>query len=268
MLSMGAEIDQRTWATNYAWRELYGGLWNKKLPYKIKRTLFRCAECGASLTGLTALPFHDRDYLRLQRCLEKKFHGLMLGTASWEGPDHIRTLSSRQVWKRWRLASPAYELCVQRLRWSQSLHVMHIVYAVGLADCTSNRTTHSWRAFTCILRQMVMRSEYWQTCRRWLSSLSGPSRLQTLNWSLVTSSVWRSRLNEWFLSLDLRQFRAAFFTQTVAPCRVELSDDEGDDDLEGNNENYKCTLLDEDGWNVVNVGRRHERSLNINVTHR
>ena len=42
--------------------------------------------------------------------------------------------------------------------------------------------------------------------------------------------------------------RAAFFTQTVAPCRVELSDDEGDDDLEGENENYICTLLDEDVW--------------------
>ena len=28
----------------------------------------------------------------------------------------------------------------------------------------------------------------------------------------------------------------------------ELSDDEGDDDLEGENENYICTLLDEDGW--------------------
>ena len=35
------------------------------------------------------------------------------------------------------------------------------------------------------------------------------------------------------------------------------------------NENYICTLLDE-GWmgNVVNVGRRHERSLHINITHR
>ena len=49
------------------------------------------------------------------------------------------------------------------------------------------------------------------------------------------------KLNEWFPSLDLRQFRAAFFTQTVAPCRIELSDDEGDDDLEGENENYICT---------------------------
>ena len=34
----------------------------------------------------------------------------------------------------------------------------------------------------------------------------------------------------------------------MAPCRVELSDDEADDDLEGESENYICTLLDEDGW--------------------
>ena len=81
MLSMGAEIDQRIWATNRAWRALYGMWWDKKVPYKIKRTLFRGAVCGASLTGLTALLLHDRDYLRLQRCLEKKLRALSLGTA-------------------------------------------------------------------------------------------------------------------------------------------------------------------------------------------
>ena len=63
-----------------------------------------------------------------------------------------------------------------------------------------------------------MRSDYRQTYRRWLFFLSGLSRLQTLNWNLLTSSVSGSKLNDWFLSLDLRQFRA------VAPCRVELSD--------------------------------------------
>ena len=57
-----------------------------------------------------------------------------------------------------------------------------------------------------------------------------------------------SKRNEWFIGLDLIQFRAAFFTQKVAPCRVELSNDEGDDDMELENENYICTLLDEDGW--------------------
>ena len=73
---------------------------------------------------------------------------------------------------------------------------------------------------------------------------------QVANVEVEFGDVFRlgSKLNEWFLSLDLRQFRAAFFTQTVAPCRVELSYDEGDDDLEGENENYICTLLDEDGW--------------------
>ena len=78
---------------------------------------------------------------------------------------------------------------------------------------------------------------------------------QVANVELEFGDVFRlgSKLNEWFLSLDLRQFRAAFFTQTVARCRVELSDDEGDDDLEGENENSICTLLDEDGWEC---GRR------------
>ena len=97
MLSMGAEIDRRIWATNRAWRELHGMWWNKRVPYKIKRTLFR---------GRGAW--------------KEKLRALMRGTASWEGQDHMRTLSSRQVWKRWRLAPPAYKLCVQRLRWYQS----------------------------------------------------------------------------------------------------------------------------------------------------
>ena len=48
---------------------------------------------------------------------KKKLRALMLGTAFWEGQDHSRTLSSRQVWERWRLAPLACELCVQRLRW-------------------------------------------------------------------------------------------------------------------------------------------------------
>ena len=115
MLPMGAEIDHRIWATNRAWKELYGMWWDKRVPIRRKRTLFRGAACGASLTGFIALLLHDRDYCRLQRCLEKKLRAPMLGTVSWEGQYHIRTLCSRQVWQRWRLAPPAYELCVQRL---------------------------------------------------------------------------------------------------------------------------------------------------------
>ena len=213
MLSMGAEIDQRIWATKSAWRELYGMWWNKRAPYHF--------------SFMTETTFDCRDAWRKSSVL------------SCSAPDHIRTLSSRQVWKRWRLAPPAYELCVQRLRWHcQRARTSCTSSAVGLAECTSNRTTHSLRAFVCILRQMVMRSSL--------------ADLQTLafvpEWAEQVANVEMSKLNEWFLSLDLRQFRAAFFTQTVAPCRVELSDDEGDDDLEGKTENYICTLLDEDGW--------------------
>ena len=85
MLSMGAEIDQRLWATNRAWKELYGMWWDNMVPYKIKRTLFRGAVCGASLTGRTALLFHDRDYLRLQRCFD--------GSCNWKTGGNWRQCS-------------------------------------------------------------------------------------------------------------------------------------------------------------------------------
>ena len=73
---------------------------------------------------------------------------------------------------------------------------------------------------------------------------------QTTNVEEDLGDVFRSssKRNEWFTGLDVRQFRAAFFSQKVVPCRVELCDDVGDDDLEGENENYICTLLYEDGW--------------------
>ena len=77
-----------------------------------------------------------------------------------------------------------------------------------------------------------------------------------------------SKINDWFLSLDLRQFRAAFVTQTVAPCRVELSDDEGTTIWKVRMKTTSARCLMRMVGTVVNVGRRHERSLHINVTHR
>ena len=222
------------------------------MPDKIKRTLFCGAVCGAALTGLTALLLHGRDYLRLQRCLEKKLRALMLGTASWKGPDHVRTPSSRQVWKRWRLAPPAYELCVQRLRWYQSIAREPARHA-HLLCCWFGRM--HFESHDTLIERLRLHREGNGYAKRVLGDLQTlafvPERAeQVANVELEFGDVFRlgSKLNEWFLSLDLRQFRAAFFTQTVAPCRVELSDDEGDDDLEGENGNYICTLLDEDGW--------------------
>ena len=71
--AMLSVIDLRMWATNCDWRELYDMWWNKTVPYKIKRTLFRGAVYGSSLTGLTALLLHDRDHLRLQTLCVQRF---------------------------------------------------------------------------------------------------------------------------------------------------------------------------------------------------
>ena len=213
----------------------------------IKRTLIR----GGFLRSLTHGPhctlLYDRDYLRLQRCLEKKSSALSC-SASWEGPDHIRTLSSRQVWKRWRLAPPAYELCVQRLRWYES-----IAREPHLLCCWFGRL--HFESHETLIEGLRLHPEANGHAKQLLADIQTlafvPERTQQVaNVEMEFGDVFRlgSKLNQWFLSLDLRQFQAAFFTQTVAPCRVELSDHEGDDDLEGENENYNCTLLDEDGW--------------------
>ena len=239
--------------------------WNMKVPYKIKRTLFRGVVCVASLTGLTALLLRDRDNLRLQRCLEKKLRALMLGTASWEGPDHTKTLSYRQVWKRWRLAPLAYELCVQRLRWYQSIAREPARHA-HLLCCWFGRThfeSYSLRAFACILRQMGY-------AKRLLADLQTLAFVpewaeQVANVELEFGDVFRlgSKLNEWFLSLDLRQSRAAFLTQTVALLRTM----KGTTIWKGRKKTAFAQCLMRMDGNVVNVGRRHERSLHINVTH-
>ena len=136
----------------------------------------------------------------------------------------------------------------------ESPHVMHIFYAVGLAE------RMHFESHDTLIEGLRLHPEANGYTKRLLADLQTLAFVpewaeQVANVELEFGDVFRlgSKLNEWFLSLDLRQFRAAFFTQTVAPCRVDLSDDEGDDDLEGENENCICTLLDEDGWEC---GRR------------
>ena len=151
----------------------------------------RCAEPPSRAS------LHDRDYLRLQRCLEKSSarscserpHGKDKAT---KGPSALAKCGKSGGWRLLH-TSFVYKGSDGTRALPESPHVMHISFVVGLAERASIRTTHSLRAFACILRQMVMQSDHWQTYRRWLLFLSRLSRLQTLSWSLVTSSVWRAR---------------------------------------------------------------------------
>ena len=243
--------------------------WNKKVPYKIKRTLFRGAVCGASLTGLTALLLHERDYLRLQRCLEKKLRALMLGAASWEGPDHIRTLSSRQVWKRWRLAPPAYELCVQRLRWYQSIAREPARHA-HLLCCWFGRM--HFESHDTLIEGLRLHPEANGYAKRLLADLQTLAFVpewaeQVANVEMEFGDVFRlgSKLNEWFLSLDLERLSSRRQWHLVESSSVMMK---GTTIWKGRMKTtFAHCLMRMDG-NVVNVGRRHERSLHINVTHR
>ena len=209
------------WATNRALRELHGMWWNKRVPYKIKRTLFRGAVYGASPTGLTALLLHDRDYLRLQRCLEKKLRALILGAACWDGQGHIKTLCSRQVWIRWRLPPPACELCVQRLRWYQSIAREPVRHA-HLLRCLLGRM--HFETHDTLSHGLRLHPEANRYAKRLMADLQALAYVPewaepAANIESELGDIFRfcSNQNEWFFSQDLRQLRAAFFTQRVAP---------------------------------------------------
>ena len=137
-------------------------------------------------------------------------------------PDHIRTLSSRQVWKKWRLAPPAYELCVQRLRWYQSI-ARELAGQAHLPCCWFGRLY--FESHDTLIEGLRLHPEANGYAKRLLADLQTPAFVpdrveQVANVELEFGDVFRlgSKLNEWFLSLNLRQFRAVFFTQTVAPC--------------------------------------------------
>ena len=166
--------------------------WNKRVPYKIKRTLFRGAVSSLHFSIMTETTFVCRGAWKKSsaRSCSERPHGK---DKTIEG---LSALAKGGKGGGWRLlhTSSVCKGSDDTRALPESRHVMHISFVVGLVECTSNRTTHSLRVFACILRQMVLRSDYWQTYRRWLLFLSGLSRLQTLNWSLVTSSVWGAKL--------------------------------------------------------------------------
>ena len=171
------EVDQRIWATNRAWRGLYGMWWDKKVPYNIKRTLFRGAVCGASLTGLTALLLHDRDYLQLQRCLEKKLRALMLGTASWERLSALAKCGEGGDWCLLHTSS-VYKGSGN----TRSIAREPARHAVGLAERTSNPTTHSLRAFVWVNvgRWHKERMENQREWQPWWSQINASGHMPTL----------------------------------------------------------------------------------------
>ena len=136
--------------------------------------------------------------------LGEKLRALMLGTAFWKGPDHIRTFSSRQVWKRWRLAPPAYELCVQRLRWYQSI-AREPAHHAHLLCCWFDRM--HFESHDTLIEGLRLHPEAYGYAKRLLADLQTLAFVpewaeEVANVELEFGDVFRlgSKLNEWFLS--------------------------------------------------------------------
>ena len=107
-------------------------------------------------------------------------------------PPNVRSLGSRQVWERWRLAPPAYEFCVQRLRWYQSIAREPAKHAHILC-CWFGRV--HFESHDTLIDGLRLHPEANEYAKRLLADLqalalvqSGQSRRPTSNWIWGTYS--------------------------------------------------------------------------------
>ena len=128
------------------------------------------------------------------------------------------TSDRRDAWRKSfaRLAPPAYELCVQRLRWYQSIAREPARHAHFFCCWFGRMHFESHDTFIEGLRLHPEANGYSKRLLADLQTLAFVPEWaeQVANVELEFGDVFRvgSKLNEWCLSLDLRQFGAAFFT--------------------------------------------------------
>ena len=145
--------------------------WDKRVPIRVKRTLFRGAVCGASLTGLIALLLQDRDCLRLQRCLEKKLlfscsarvHGKDRTTS---GPSALDKCGKGGDWRHPRTNCACRDSGGTRAS-PENQQGTHISSVAGWGESTSKCTIRSSMVNVCIPRQTDTRNDHWRSCRHW-----------------------------------------------------------------------------------------------------
>ena len=189
---MGAEIDQRM-------------LGHKKGPGKSSTecggtrgypsesnehwSVVQCAEHLSRASRHFSL--HDRDYLQLQRCLERKLRALMLGTASWEGQVHTRTsvgkvaigaLCLRIVRAETQMV-PEHRQRTSKARTSPML-------LVGTIAFRNVKYAHRWSTFASRGKR-ICETTADGTCRHWHLFPSGQNRQQTWRrtWEMCSDRV-------------------------------------------------------------------------------
>ena len=98
------------------------GFWYSSSPTRVKRLMFIPLVSGAALWGTVAFCWTDSEVKHLCGSLARKLRSMLGGTAT-ASRGHVKTLTTREVYRRWDIVPFAIEATVQRLRaWQAIAH--------------------------------------------------------------------------------------------------------------------------------------------------
>jgi len=262
------ELKARIQALNRGWL-MVKGFWYTQAPMRVKRLMFISLVSGAGLSGTIAMVWTVQEHRTICSSLVKKLRSLMGGAATFT-EEQVRSLTSREVYRYWKLVPFALEATVQRIKAWQSVirnpanhaHFLSVFFGVmkweneaehatpcsitPAGDINDNPGVHPWLAqFKRDVKIVMDHPEAEDFACAW----SGD----------IHELLWDTDVNCYFLAFDPRSLRTAF-TASVWRPPASLADAvpaERDDENTWENPlpSFACTIVGGDGTSCGAVFR-------------
>lgn len=228
------ECSRRVAAAKQGWCDVLH-FWASSAPWRVRRSLFIMKVQNALLSGCETYAFAASHLSRMMKCTTGMLRYMMKGDASWwdESAAQLRQLSSVAVWRRWKLAPPALELCVRRLRWYQSwsadMEQHGQVVAAMFGRYAADGSVSPLDSNGVVAEGAHFFAQRFASDMQALSGLDGGGDFLSLWGGDVRLLFVDGDVREEFLRLDVRALRSAFCARawrppTAADCDL---DDEG-----------------------------------------
>ena len=257
--SFVAEREQRRLACAKGWSTLKG-FWQSKSPFRVKRLFFQLSVISPLLSGLEGFLLSKQEYRRLALQLTKKLRYLLKGNAcQWDGSSHPKSLSTAQLFRKWKLVPTAVELVTRRLGMWQSIarqptvfgHFLTIVF--GRLRCEEEAEQSGRRTLPPPLDEdgslnvhgHSFAKQLWDDLDYLLSSRAGEELDEVWDKSLIGLLTPGSEANGTFIDIDLQLLRSEYLSHSVPPTNwVEALPAESPEAPQQEEDVFECDLAD------------------------
>ncbi|CAK0848468.1 unnamed protein product, partial [Prorocentrum cordatum] len=212
--SNATELAMRLAAINKGWMVVQG-FWYSSAPKRVKRLMFISLVSGAALPGTAAYCWTDSEARHICSSLSRKLMSMMGGTSQMHN-DHVKVMTTREVYRFWSLVPFSLEALVQRLRMWQAIarsprqhsHVLGVFFGEMKWELTSEYRCPPTLVESGQFNSDAVIHPWARQLRRDLEALCDHPEAEYF--SLVWESrsmrdlLWDEEVNGLFVSLDVR----------------------------------------------------------------